>query len=190
MVKKMIKKLLVGLVLTAFVSSCFAGYSSGGRAGFSSSSRSSSSSARSYGRSGYSSSTNTISRNYAYNRNIVRPRTYSSAAHSNTVIHNNHYSHGGYGASVNGFFSGMLGGYIGGSLANNHHTTVVAGGAVAPVTGGQGMLMEGAPAILPAANPIGSMIGVLIAFMFAGFLIWLLVVITKHFLGSNQRNRW
>lgn len=190
----MVKRLFVGFVLFALISSCFAGYSGGGRSGFSGGSRSySSSSARSSGysagRSGYSRSTNITTRSYVQPRSYSTTRSYSGSA-ANTVIHNNNYSHGGYGSGFGGgFFSGMLGGYLGGSLANNHHTTVVAGGAPV-VAQGQGMLMDGAPAIIPAHNPIGGIIGSLIAFMFAGFIIWLLVVVTKHFLGSNQRNRW
>lgn len=179
----MVKRFLVGLILASFVFSCFAGYSSGGRSGYSGGSRSYSSSSFS-GRSGYSRSTNTT-RAYVAPRTYTAPRSYSGSS-SNTVIHNNHYSHGGSGLG-GGFFSGMLGGYLGGTLANNHQATVVAGGA--PMVQGQGMMMEGAP-MVAGVSPVGNMIGAIIGLMFAGFFIWLLVVVTKHFLGTNQRSRW
>lgn len=182
----MIKKMFVGVVLFALISSCFAGYSSGGRSGFSAGSRSYSSA--SAGRSGYSRSTNITTRSYVQPRSYSTARTYSGASNS-TVIHNNHYSHGGGGIGVGGgFLSGMLGGYLGGSLANNHHTTVVAGGSPV-VAQGQGMLMEGSPAILPQQNTASGMIGSIIAIMFAGLIIWLIVVITKSILG-DKKNRW
>lgn len=183
----MVKKILIGFVLAAFISSAFGGYSSGGRSGFSGGSRSFSSarsnSYSSVGRSGYSRSTNTT-------RAYVAPRSYSGYS-SNTVIHNNHYSHGGYGGGFGGgFFSGMLGGYIGGSLANNNHTTVVAGAA--PVMGeGQGMLLEQRGYVDSGRGVFGSLIGAI----FSLFMIFLLfaigvVIYRAWFNNHNCRNRW
>lgn len=190
----MVKKLLVGIVLAAVISSCFAGYSSGGRSGYSGGSRSYSSSSYgrssgySAGRSGYSRSSNVTTRAYVQPRTYSNTRSYSGASNS-TTIHNNHYSHGGSGFG-GGFFSGMLGGYLGGSLANNHHTTVVAGGA--PVMAqGQGMLMEGAPAYAPY-NPTGNVIGAILTFGIIGLIIWGIVAITKFMFSDRypRRNRW
>lgn len=199
----MIKKLLVGTILAIFITSCFAGYSSGGRSGFSGGSRSYSSSGYSrssgysasrsgysLGRSGYSRSTNTTTRAYVQPRTYSNTRSYAGSS-ANTVIHNNHYSNHGYGSGFGGgFFSGMLGGYLGGSLANNHHTTVVAGGA--PVMAqGQGMLMEGAPAYAPY-NPAGNIIGAILTFGIIGLIIWAIVAITKFMFSDRypRRNRW
>ena len=186
----MVKKILVSIVLAFFISSCFAGYSSGGRSGFSGGSKSYSSSSYSSGRSGYSSSRSITTRSYVQPRTYSNSRSYSGSS-ANTVIHNNHYGSSGGGLGIGGgFLSGMLGGYLGGSLANSHHTTVVAGAGAPMVAQGQGMLMDGAPAIVPVHNPVSSIIGSIIGLMFAIFLIWLLVALTRHFLGSNQRNRW
>lgn len=84
----------------------------------------------------------------------------------------------------------MLGGYLGGTLANGHHTTVVAGGA--PVMAqGQGMLMEGAPAIVPY-SPMGNIIGAFLTLGIIGFIIWGIVAITKFMFSDRypRRNRW
>lgn len=180
----MIKKLILGIALFAMVSSCFAGYSGGGRSGFSSGSRIYSSA--SAGRSGYARSTNYTSRSYVQPRSYSTSRSYSG---SNTVIHNNHYSHGGGWGLGGGFLSGMAGGYLGASLAGNHHTTVVAGGAPV-VSGGQGMLMEGSPPFMPSQNPISSILGSIIGLMFAALVIWIIIKITQSILSPNSRNRW
>lgn len=186
---------MLGLVLIAFTSSLFAGYSSGGRSGFSGGSRSFSSS-RSYssvGRSGYSRSTNT--RAYVAPRTYVAPRSsYSrsySGTSSNTVIHNNHYSHGGSGWGFGGgFFSGMLGGYLGSSLANNHHTTVVAGTAAGTevIPQGQGMLVEGENYTSSSYSVFPMIIGFtcFIVIVLAG--IWVFVSMTRD--DRHYRNRW
>ncbi len=126
----MVKKLGIGILLALFVFSCFAGYSSGGRSGYSGGSRS-----YSAGRSGYSRSTPYIAPRSTY----TAPRsTYRS---NNTVIHNHHsYGYGG-GMGGGGFFSGFLGGYLGGSMAGAHNPVVVAGGTTV-LPQGQGMLVE------------------------------------------------
>jgi hypothetical protein len=158
----MVKKILLALILSAFITHCFAGYSSGGRSGYSGGSRSYSSSSMSRsstystGRSGYSSGRSgfksTTPSIRSYNQPLARQSTRQYSSNSaNTVINNHHYSQGGgYGLGGGGFFNGFLGGYLGGTLANSgHHTTVMAGGA--PVmTQGQGMLMEGQPAFAPS----------------------------------------
>jgi hypothetical protein len=180
------KKLLIGFVLLAFTSSCFAGYSGGGRSGFSGGSRSFSSS-RSYstaGRSGYSRSTYST-------RAYVAPRTYSrSYAGSNTVIHNNHYSHGGYGYGGNGFFSGFLGGYLGGSMANHHTTVVAGGGQVMPQ--GQGMLMEQAY-VQPSYGDrlFGFIVGAIIVLFLFLLFIWASIALYRHlFSRPSYSSRW
>lgn len=181
------KKILVGLILFAFISSCFAGYSGGGRSGFSGGSRSFSSS-RSYstaGRSGYSRSMN-VSRAY------VAPRAYSrSYSGSNTVIHNNHYSHGGgYGFGGNGFFSGFLGGYLGGTMANHHTTVVAGGGQVMPQ--GQGMLMEGAYVQPSYGDRLFSVIlgAIILLFLFLLF-VWASIALYRNlFSRPSNYSRW
>ena len=173
----MVKKILTGLLLILFISSCFAGYSSGGRSGFSSRS-SARSSSYSYGRSGYSGSTNT-SRPY-----VAPSRSYSSSASNNTVIHNNHYSHGGLGGG--GFFSGLLGGYIGGSLAGGHAPVVVNGGAV-PM--GQGPMIEGYSGVTPVYHsPWPSIFGFIFGIV---FLVFAYKIIMGLFITNNDsKNRW
>lgn len=188
----LIKKLFLGFALFAILSSSFAGYSGGGRVGFSGGSRgfSSGSYSRSYsaGRSGYARSTN-VSRAYAartrsyYGGN----RTYSG---SSTIIHNNHYSHGG-GFGGSGFFSGFLGGYLGGSIAN-HGATVV--GVGAPVMSqGQGMLMEGAePIVTRYPNPILDGIFLLGSIVILIGLIFLVIMLFRALFCNYRitKNRW
>ena len=202
----MVKKLLVGTILAIFITSCFAGYSSGGRSGFSGGSRSYSSSGYSRssgysasrsgyssGRSGYSRSTNTTTRAYVQPRTYSNTRSYAGSS-ANTVIHNNHYSNHGYGSGFGGgFFSGMLGGYLGGSLANNHHATVVAGGA--PVMAqGQGMLMEGAaPIAIAPRDPFTVLIGGLFTIGLIIIIVWAVIALFKWAFRddySYRRNRW
>lgn len=191
----MVKKIILGLTLLAFTSSLFAGYSSGGRSGFSGGSHSFSSS-RSYssvGRSGYSRSTNT--RAYVAPRTYVSPRSsYSrsySGTSSNTIIHNNHYSHGGSGWGFGGgFFSGMLGGYLGSSLANNHHTTVVAAapGAAEVIPQGQGMLVESAGYTSSSSSIFPFVIGFTCFIVVILVGIWIFISMTKD--DRYYRNRW
>ena len=181
----MVKKLFIGVILAAFLSTCFAGYSSGGRSGYSGSSRGYSSS-RSYStaRSSYARSSNT-SRAYAAPRNYAR-----SYSEPRTVIHNTHYSHGGgYGFGGNGFFNGFLGGYLGGSMAN-HHTTVIAGGTqgLAP---GEGVLMQGA---YPVANNgiFNALFGCLLFCLLILFTVWACVKVYRSVISDNHCNhkRW
>lgn len=182
----MARKILVGIILAAFVTSCFAGYSGGGRSGFSGGSRSfsSSKSYSSMGRSGYSRSTYT-------SRAYVAPRTYSraySGSASNTIIHNNHYSHGGFGGS--GFFHGFLGGYLGSSMANNHHTTVVAGGGQV-IPQGQGMLVEPGY-VTPGYGIMTALMGFLLFFLLSLFVIWVAVKVHRSIFDDRNyyRSRW
>lgn len=190
----MVRKILFGLTILVFTSSLFAGYSGGGRAGFSGGSRSFSAS-RSYssvGRSGYSRPTNTrayVAPRTYYNSRPHYSRSYSGSS-SNTIINNNHYSHGGSGWGFGGgFFSGMLGGYLGSSLANNHHTAVV---AAAPATDvmpqGQGMLMEGAGYATQSYNPFPYFIGLICFIVVIGAGIWVVISLTRD--TRTYRNRW
>ena len=130
----MVKKTFVVFLLAVFITNCFAGFSSGGRAGYSGGRSYSSSSFRSSsnysGRSGFSRPSTT--RAYVSPRSYSYSRSYSTPSH--TVI-NNHYSHGGYGWGGGSFFHGFMGGYLGGMMANNHNTTIVSGGV--PVSGDQ-----------------------------------------------------
>lgn len=187
----MIKKLLLGLTLFVFTVSCFAGYSSGGgRSGFSGSKSYSS------GRSGYARSTNAVRRAYvapspshygSFRPNSTTSRSYSGGS---TVIHNNHYSNNrswGFGGSS--FFSGLLGGYLGGSLAH-HGTTVVAGGAPV-VAQGQGMLMEGAAPIV-TRDPMNTFLaGIFGVSLILGLVVGVAMIFRAIFYNPwRHRNRW
>lgn len=189
----MIKKLLAGLILAAFISSCFAGYSSGGRSGFSGGSRSFSSSSVSRssgfssGRSGYSRPIPSV-RTYAQPRPYQSSRSYAGSS-ANTTIHNNHYSHGGYGGGLGGgFFSGMLGGYMGASMAGNHGTTVVAAGGAPMMGEGQGMLVEGAAPYRQG----GGVLSGLFSFAFIMLIICGVIAFIKYLFdnSSSRSNRW
>lgn len=134
----MMRRLLVGCLVALMISTCFAGYSGGGgRSGFSSGGRSFSSvrsGGYSSGRSGYARA--------APSRAYVAPRSYASTSRT-TVIHNNHYSHGGFGfGGGGGFFNGFLGGYLGGTMASAHNPVIMAGGGQM-IPQGQGMLVDG-----------------------------------------------
>lgn len=168
-----------------FVSSLFAGYSSGGRSGYSRSTTSYSS-----GRSGYSRSTNN-NRVYNVPRTYnVAPRNYAQSSNQ-TVVNNHHYSQsGGYGGGWGhgfggGFFSGMLGGYIGGSLAQNHNPVVVANTAPV-VAGGQGMMME--PMGYP--SPAHGFMSTLILIVITALGIWFVVHIVRMLFGVRNNKRW
>lgn len=197
----MVKKILTIFVLIFFISNCFAGYSSGGRSGYSGGNRSyssksfsSSRSGYSSGRSGYSRSTNTV-RSYSAPRTYATPRSYSGSS-SNTVIHNNHYSHGGFGGGFGGgFFSGMLGGYLGGSLANNHNQVVVAGAAPVvgePMVQGQGMLMEGSSGYVSSGHN-GFMNFVMVIGVFLVLFIGICMIfsfVNREDHCNHKHNRW
>ena len=186
----MVRKLLVGLTLAVFISSCFAGFSSGGRSGFSGGSRSFSSS-RSYsmGRSGYS-RPSTLTRAYVAPRTYSRPYVGSS---SRTVINNHHYSSGGYGGGGFGhsMMGGLLGGYIGSSMFGNHGTTVIAGAAPAMIGNGQGAMMDGDYPVQTYGGTSG--LGVAIFWM---IVIVILVCALVFWVGrrsahdSCHRNHW
>jgi len=185
----MVRKILIGLSLALLISSCFAGYSSGGgRSGFSGGSRSFGSS-RSYssGRSGFARSSNTT-------RAYVAPRTYSrpyAGSSSRTVINNHHYSSGGYGGGGFGhsMLGGMLGGYIGSSMFGNHGTTVIAGAGGQPYIGdGQGAMMDGG---YPVVQSQSSFAGVILVWLFIAAI--LLIILFKFLTRddcSHRHNRW
>ncbi len=185
----MIKRILVGMILAVLISNCFAGYSGGGRSGFSGGRSFSSSRSSSYsiGRSGYARSTR------AYVTPRAASRSYARSS-SNTVIHNNHYSHGGYGYGGGGFFNGFLGGYLGGSMANAHNPVIVAGNA-GGVVQGQGMLMEGAApyAVTNTLNPFGFIIAGIFCLFLLLLFFWASVSLYRLLFGKNRdrsHNRW
>lgn len=188
---KLYKKILIGLILTIFISSCFAGYSSGGRSGFSGGSRSfsSGSSYRSYSRPSYS-----------YNRSEYRGysapvRSYSSS--NRTVINNHHYSHGGSGFG-HGFFGGMLGGMVGSSLMNNHPTAIVAGSAPVVVSQPEGVYSSSySSGVIPQEREvIVNSRSFDPVYILASIFIWiaLCILITKLFKwmikDSHCNHRW
>lgn len=86
----------------------------------------------------------------------------------------------------------FLGGYLGGSLANSHHTTVVAGGA--PVMAqGQGMLMDGASPMAPVVyDRSGSFFAGMITLFFLGLIIWGIIAFIRYMTRDDYtyRNRW
>jgi hypothetical protein len=193
----MVKKLLIAFTLLAFTSSLFAGFSGGGRSGFSGGSRSFSSS-RSYstaGRSGYSRSTNTT-------RAYVAPRTYTnsrpvftrsySGSSSNTIIHNNHYSHGGFGGGFGGgFFSGMLGGYIGSTLFSGHHPVAVAAAGTEVMPQGQGMLMDNGGYVTQSSNIFSNILGGILVMFLLLVLVSVSVMVFRALFGDRRySNRW
>jgi hypothetical protein len=198
----MVKKLMVGFLFAFAITSCFAGYSSGGRSGYSGGSRSfSSSKSYSSARSGYSSGRSGYSRSTNTARSYSAPstsRSYSGSS-SNTVIHNNHYSHGGGGGFGGGFFSGMLGGYLGGTLANNHNAPVIVNGGGAPVVAepmmqGQGMLVNGGYST-QSHNPMSFLLGIIGVIAVLLILFWgLRMIYVTCFRDdhdcNHKRNRW
>jgi hypothetical protein len=140
----MTKKFIIGVFLLTLISTSFAGYSGGGRSGFS------------------SSRSPSFSRSYSAPRTTYTRSTYSSPR---TIVNNHHYS-GGYGGG--GFFSGFLGGYLGGTMANTHNPVIVAQGASGGVMGGSSYVE---PAYIGSSySLLGIFLEILLcAFAFIGF---------------------
>ena len=178
----MVRKISIGIILILILSKCFAGYSSGGRSGYSSVR----SSSYSMGRTGYSRSSFPI-------RTYTRPSSYSrsySGSSNNTIIHNNNYSHGGYGFGGGGFFSGFLGSYLGISMANMHNPVVVAG---APIVSseGQGMMMDNGGYVSRPYATYGTG-SILLPILLIFILIIVIILVVSFFFKENchRHDRW
>lgn len=166
----MVKKIIVGVIFVSFISNCFAGFSSGGRSGFSS------------GRSSFS-SRSFSSRSYSAPKQYSYAKSYSSP--TRTVINNHHYSSGGFGIG-HGFFSGLLGGYIGSSLANNHNTTIVNS---APLAANGVPVVDQDNAYLATNNSGSSLTGVIVFWLsiISIVAVWLFIFRNEC---VHRKNRW
>jgi hypothetical protein len=167
------KRLTLALILTLFTLSCFAGYYSGGRSGFSSGGRSFSS-ARTYS-----------APRASYSRAASVTRTYVAPRSNYTTVHHNYYAHHGLGMGGGGFFSGFLGGFLGGSLAN-HNNVVVAGASALPQ--GQGMMMESGNVVSTGGEGRDILLFLIIGFVALG-VSWLIIRIYNE-VSCHHHSRW